>query len=101
MANENYLTESIWNAADFTQFFVYIIYQIIKINHGFESEEKHFYVILLQLILVVFGFLKILFFIRIYESYGFLVQMVGLTMIQLVPFTLFFLMWIALFSVCF
>lgn len=27
--------------------------------------------------------------------------MVGLTMVQLVPFTLFFMMWIALFSVCF
>lgn len=51
--------------------------------------------------MVVFGFFKILYFIRIYESYGFLVQMVGETFGQVGPFTIFFIAWIIFFSVCY
>mmetsp|Transcript_34655 Transcript_34655/g.53026 ORF Transcript_34655/g.53026 Transcript_34655/m.53026 type:complete len:238 (+) Transcript_34655:5493-6206(+) len=44
------------------------------------------------------AFFKILYFIRIFESFGFLVQMVFQTVQELVPFTVFFMMWIVFFA---
>ena len=45
--------------------------------------------------------MSILQYIRIYADVGFLVQMVGMTISQVVPFMVFFLMWILFFTVCF
>jgi hypothetical protein len=42
-----------------------------------------------------------LYFIRIYESFGFLVQMVGETLGQVGPFSIFFIAWILFFSLCY
>ena len=53
------------------------------------------------MLIVICGFFKVLFFIRIYADYGFLVQMVGMTIVQVIPFTLFFIMWITFFTVCY
>ena len=54
-----------------------------------------------MLILIVGGFAKILYFLRLFNDYGFIVEMVGETMKQLIPFSLYFIMWILLFTVLF
>lgn len=53
---------------------------------------------ILQIYIVFVGFMKFLFFIRIYDQMGFLVQMVGNTMIQLIPFIAFFFLWVLFFA---
>jgi hypothetical protein len=65
------------------------------------DDALSFSIMILQLIIVICGFIKILYFIRIYESYGFLVQMVGETCVEIVPFMVFFTLWILFFSVCY
>lgn len=54
--------------------------------------------IVLVLVVVTMSFAKILGYLRIYESYGFLVKMVALTFRDLIPFTIFFLLFIVFFA---
>lgn len=51
--------------------------------------------------MLVLGFVKILFFIRIYNDYGFLVEMVVNTISELVPFLYAFLISIFFFAILF
>ena len=46
-------------------------------------------------------FLKIMFFLRIFEQYGFLVAMVFLTLLDLIPFIAGFIISIVFFALCF
>ena len=55
----------------------------------------------MAMFLIIFAFTKILYFLRVFESFGFLVQMVGITIIKLIPFLVFFLLWVLLFTVNF
>lgn len=89
-----------WNLADFCQFMIYLVYVILRFIFNFQ-QEKNFLEIIITLFVIVFGFVKTLFFVRIYEDYGFLVQMVGMTVLELVPFMVFFSFWIIFFTVCF
>lgn len=50
------------------------------------------------IVLTAQSFMKIMFFIRVFETYGFLVQMVGLTILDTVPFMMFFFMFLLFFS---
>ena len=47
------------------------------------------------------AFLKFLFFIRVYEKYGFLVQMIIFCVIDLIPFILFYVSGLCVFSICY
>jgi hypothetical protein len=51
--------------------------------------------------ITIMGFFKVLYFLRIFEQYGFFVQMLGLTVKKLVPFTVYFAIWVFLFSFMF
>mmetsp|Transcript_3352 Transcript_3352/g.5063 ORF Transcript_3352/g.5063 Transcript_3352/m.5063 type:complete len:244 (-) Transcript_3352:104-835(-) len=51
--------------------------------------------------MVTAAMIKTLYFIRIYEQFGFLVQMVLLTFIDVVPFTTFMVVWIVYFAMTF
>ena len=83
-AGTNYFKESVWNVIEFGQFWLFIIYVVIRVSHGLGQDDANnydFLEIVLQLFIVIFGFFKVLFFIRIYADYGFLVQMVGMTIV--------------------
>ena len=55
----------------------------------------------LKLVNIILTFLKLLFFVRIFEEYGFLVQMIILCMQDLVPFFMSYLLFLNFFSMCF
>lgn len=94
-----YVKEGLWNFVEFTQFVCFVaLYVLRAVGKFLPPDEKRVDILCLQLYLIVVGFIKILFFIRIYEDYGFLVQMVGNTMIQLIPFIVFFFMWVLFFG---
>ena len=64
-------------------------------------DVQPFNIIILMVILIVGGFAKILYFLRIFDDYGLIVTMVGETISELVPFSTYFVMWIFLFTVLF
>lgn len=52
-----------------------------------------------MVVLVIQMFVKMLFFMKVYENYGFLVQMVGQSCIDAMPFLGFFSLWVLFFTV--
>ena len=52
----------------------------------------------LKFTILLLAFIKCMFFVRIFEQFGFLVQMVILTLIDLVPFFTFFVFSIGFYS---
>lgn len=54
-----------------------------------------------KMLLILLAFLKLLFFIRIFEEYGFLVQMIRLCVIDLIPFIMSYMIFLMVFTVCF
>jgi len=95
--------KNVWNFSDFLQFFFIILYFIFRASEEFEVKlnrhDLQLSIISLQLFLITTGLFKVLFFIRIFEAYGVLVQMVADTIKSLIPFTVFFFMWILFFSI--
>ena len=55
----------------------------------------------LKLLLVILSFFKLLFFIRLYEHYGFLVQMIIFCVVDLIPFIWSYLSFLYIFSICY
>lgn len=51
--------------------------------------------------IILAAFFKILFFLRMQKSFGQLVEMVGNTLNEIIPFILFFFIWISLFAILF
>lgn len=90
----------VWNQTDLAEFIVYLIFYCIKFNESF-SQVKDFTEILLSLFILILGFFKVLFYLRIYDDFGFLVSMIYKTMQQLIPFLVFFFLWVFFFSMCF
>ena len=62
-------------------------------------NDKDFLLIGLQLFIVICSFFKVLFFLRIYANFAFLVQMLEMSIFQVFPFLVFFMMWVTLFTV--
>ena len=54
-----------------------------------------------KLVLILLSFMKLLFFMRIYEEYGFLVQMILLCVLDLIPFITSYMIFLIVFTVCF
>lgn len=50
-------------------------------------------------ILIVQVFMKLLFFMKVFADYGFLVQMIGLSILDLGPFLAFFALWVLFFTI--
>lgn len=67
-----YFKEGFWNFVSFTQFLGFLSLFIIRFSEGFEPVQG-VTVLNLRVYLSTCGFMQILFFIRIYEDYGFLV----------------------------
>lgn len=55
----------------------------------------------LKLVNIILTFMKLLFYVRIFEDYGFLVQMIILCLKDLVPFFMTYLLFLNFFSMCF
>ena len=55
----------------------------------------------LKMLLILLAFLKLLFFVRIFEEYGFLVQMIRLCVLDLIPFIMSYMIFLMVFTVCF
>lgn len=55
----------------------------------------------LKFVLTILAFMKLMFFVRIFEAFGFLVQMIIYCVIDLIPFIMSYLMFIYAISVCF
>lgn len=51
------------------------------------------------MLVVVQAFLKILFYLKIFSDYGFLVQMIKQSIIDIGGFLIFFMMWIVFFTI--
>ena len=45
--------------------------------------------------------MKLLFFVRIFEDYGFLVQMILLCVLDLIPFIISYIIFLFIFTICF
>ena len=54
-----------------------------------------------KMLLILLAFLKLLFFVRIFEEYGFLVQMIRLCVLDLIPFIMSYMIFLMVFTVCF
>lgn len=71
---------------------------IIQESNPYVTTET-VYQKILMVILVLQMFVKILFFFKIYENYGFLVQMVQQSVIDASPFMGFYALWVLFFTV--
>jgi len=72
----NYFTKNYWNFFDFFQIFHYIILIYFHTDVVFDEENwkyQEFIIIIMRLLILFEAFIKIQYFIRIYESFGFLV----------------------------
>lgn len=87
-----------WNIVDFTQAIVFSI-QVALIF----SSDRELYVLKMSfnLISLFQAFSKSLSFVRLSEDLGFLVKMIGLTINELMPFMLFFILYTTFFSIAF
>ena len=56
---------------------------------------------IMNCLLVCAGFMKTMFFMRISEKFGLLVDLVAQALVDSVPFTVFLIMWLLLFSTLF
>lgn len=93
---------SFWNIFDFMQFFLYTKFMMDFFEMlDTEFEYIGFNLKIMQLSIIICGFIKILYFIRIFEQFGFLVQMVAKTCIKVVPFMFFFTLWVLFFTFCY
>ena len=55
----------------------------------------------LKLTLIIMSFAKLLFFIRIFEKYGFLIQLISACVIDLIPFLIAYWTFLVVFSICY
>jgi hypothetical protein len=60
---------------------------------GYMSEYK--------LIIIILAFFKVMFFMRVFERFGFMVQMILSCLTDLVPFIVYFITFLLMYSLCF
>jgi hypothetical protein len=87
-----------WNNCDFAQFIVFMwmfIFNQLQIEDSFVIMPE------LRITLVILSLIKLLFFLRVFEEYGFLVQIILVCCIDLIPFITFYIVFLVLFSLIF
>jgi hypothetical protein len=72
-----------------------------RAQHKDIDYETGFVLKLLEILILVCVFNKLLYFLRIFEQFGFLVQMVAKTCVRTIPFSVFFVLWIFFFTFAF
>ena len=87
-----------WNLTDFTQFWVFLIITILNQQDIEDDQNYTLYLAELRLMLVALTMIKLLFFVRIFEEYGFLVSMIQYCIIDLIPFLVSYMLFLIIFS---
>ena len=62
-----------WNLVDLSSITVFFIFSICRISNAI--SDKDFSTTCLKMLIMIFGFLKLLFFFRVFRKLGFLIQM--------------------------
>ncbi|CDW91442.1 wd-40 repeat protein [Stylonychia lemnae] len=86
----------IWNYFDFSHIVVFILFCILE----FTNEDSDI-LILNKILLIILSFMKLFYFLRIYDGFSFLVQMMAGVFKDLKYFISFFLIFILLFGMIF
>lgn len=63
------------------------------------DAEESIVQIILMIVLIFQIFIKILFFMKVFDDYGFLVQMIQISILDAAPFMSFFFLWVLFFTV--
>jgi hypothetical protein len=87
-----------WNICDFSQF---TIFSIIFLFNQFGIEDTFVVMPEMRIILVILSLIKLLFFLRVFDKYGFLVQIISSCCIDLIPFIMFYMIALFMFSIIF
>ncbi|CDW73596.1 wd-40 repeat protein [Stylonychia lemnae] len=85
-----------WNIFDFSHIIAYTAYFILEFTN--EDQDN---LILIKILVIVLSFMKLFFFLRIYDGFSFLVQMMGGVFKDLKYFMIFFLIFILQFGMIF
>jgi hypothetical protein len=78
-----------------------VIFIIIFAFNQFGIEDNFVIMPEMRIILVILSFVKLLFFLRVFEEYGFLVQIIMSCVIDLIPFITFYMIFLFIFSITF
>ena len=95
--------ESLWNCIDLPIFAINIIYLVIRINNIEEcfypfderpsiNHPQYVTMIILNVVIIISGVFKIMFYLRVYDDFGQLVKLMGACFQDIVIFSLFMLM---------
>lgn len=87
-----------WNLIDSTQLGVYTFMCTLRIM-GFDNQLLFYPE--LKLLNIILAFMKLLFFIRIYEQFGFLVSMIFSCVLALQNFLISYIVFLLVISVCY
>lgn len=90
-----------WSLVDIAQFIIFATIQYLKWNDREDDERLVPAIPELKVLLLLLAFLKLLFFIRVFEEYGFLVQMIMYCVRDLFPFMVAYFTLVLIFSICF
>lgn len=87
-----------WNIVDFLNI---LLFTIVYILDHFIENEPPLYMYILTLMNVSLAFIKLLFFIRLFEDFGFLVQLLISCLKELIPFFILYIIFLLFFAMCF
>ena len=98
MANQGFNYFYGWNLVDFS---LLLVFSVLQYFSQLKQDHSLIYMPEAKMLLILLAFLKLLFFVRIFEEYGFLVQMIRLCVSDLVPFIISYMIFLTVFTVCF
>jgi hypothetical protein len=98
-----YLEEDQWNFVDMFHFLLFTSFYIQQICYGFKDRAELLSIVdaLMKLFVISLAFLKLLFFLRVFEEMGSLVQMLQTTVGSMIPFMIFLSISVLFFAFCF
>ena len=88
-----------WNIVDFTQTPIFSLSVIL--TFGADPDDYQVIKMILNLTSLFQAFSKSLSFVRLSDDFGFLVKMIGITINELLPFMIFFMLYTTFFSIAF
>jgi hypothetical protein len=98
MANQGFSYFYGWNLVDFS---LLLVFSVLQYYGMMNQDHSKVYMPEMKMLLILLSFLKLLFFVRIFEEYGFLVQMIRLCVSDLIPFIMSYMIFLMVFTVCF
>lgn len=87
-----------WNVIDSAQIFVFLVLFALRIE-GLDNTLLFYKQ--LKLVNIILAFLKLMFFVRIFNEYGYLVQLIQYCIKDLIPFLSSYITLLLLFTICY